>query len=189
MITIIGRFYCYALARCKIEDHTVHRKVHRSALYQFDKSEVGALTQGRSWLPLEGKLSSEARLMRCAVQCRVSVDFRRIRSAFPPHPSRLCRDTFPSRGRLWNASNSNLSVCLIKSYGFNLCKNSHRSSHCGGCQLYKLPQVSLRQFLRMFLLCAQTTPWAIMASATFRKPATLAPTIRSPGRPHSTEAS
>ena len=36
---------------------------------------------------------------------------------------------------------------------------------------------------------AQTMPWAIMASATFRKPATFAPTIRSPGLPHSTEAS
>ena len=34
-----------------------------------------------------------------------------------------------------------------------------------------------------------TTPWAIMAWASFRKPATLAPSIRSPGLPHSTEAS
>ena len=34
-----------------------------------------------------------------------------------------------------------------------------------------------------------TTPWAIMAAATFRKPATLAPTIRSPGLPTSTDAS
>ena len=34
-----------------------------------------------------------------------------------------------------------------------------------------------------------TTPWASMASAIFRKPATLAPSIRSPGLPHSTEAS
>ena len=34
-----------------------------------------------------------------------------------------------------------------------------------------------------------TIPWAIMASATLRKPATFAPTIRSPGLPHSTEAS
>ena len=37
--------------------------------------------------------------------------------------------------------------------------------------------------------CVYTTPWAIMAAATFRKPATLAPTIRSPGLPTSTEAS
>ena len=42
-------------------------------------------------------------------------------------------------------------------------------------------------------LCAyrsdHTTPWASMAWAIFRKPATLAPSIRSPGLPHSTEAS
>ena len=35
----------------------------------------------------------------------------------------------------------------------------------------------------------QITPWATMASATFRKPATLAPTTRSPSAPHSREAS
>ena len=34
-----------------------------------------------------------------------------------------------------------------------------------------------------------TIPCAIIASATFRKPATFAPTIRSPGLPHSTDAS
>ena len=34
-----------------------------------------------------------------------------------------------------------------------------------------------------------TMPCAIMASATFRKPATFAPSIRLPGWPHSTEAS
>ena len=34
-----------------------------------------------------------------------------------------------------------------------------------------------------------TTPCAIIASATLRKPATFAPTMRSPGRPHSTDAS
>ena len=36
---------------------------------------------------------------------------------------------------------------------------------------------------------AQTTPCAIIASATLRKPATFAPTMRSPGLPHSTDAS
>ena len=35
----------------------------------------------------------------------------------------------------------------------------------------------------------QTTPCAIIASATFRKPATFAPSIRLPGWPHSTDAS
>ena len=36
---------------------------------------------------------------------------------------------------------------------------------------------------------AHTTPWASMALATLRKPATFAPTMRSPGLPTSTEAS
>ncbi len=35
----------------------------------------------------------------------------------------------------------------------------------------------------------QSTPWATMASATLVKPATLAPSIRSPGLPYSLEAS
>ena len=34
-----------------------------------------------------------------------------------------------------------------------------------------------------------TTPWESMALATFRKPATFAPTMRSPGLPTSTLAS
>lgn len=35
---------------------------------------------------------------------------------------------------------------------------------------------------------AYTMPWAYMASATLRKPATLAPTTRFPGAPHSSAA-
>ena len=101
------------LVRCELAHDALHRTAYRSASLSVRQIEIWRTDIGRSWLPLEGKLSSEARLMRCAVQCRVSVDFRRIRSAFPPHPSRLCRDTFPSRGRLWNAPNSNLPVCLV----------------------------------------------------------------------------
>lgn len=38
------------------------------------------------------------------------------------------------------------------------------------------------------LRCAYTSPWASMTFATFWKPATFAPTTKSPGRPQSTEA-
>ena len=58
---------------------------------------------------------------------------------------------------------------------FPLLRNKKRGTR------YRVPRLALAK--------THTTPSAIMAAATFRKPATFAPTMRSPVLPTSTEAS